>query len=48
MKKAYTLKIEEELLEQIKIRAEKENRSVSNLMETVLKNYIDLKDWAEK
>jgi hypothetical protein len=41
MKKPYTLKIEEEVLDQAKVQAEKENRSVSNLIETVLKKYLD-------
>jgi hypothetical protein len=41
MKKAYTLKIEEDLIEQIKKQAEKENRSASNLIETVMKAYVE-------
>lgn len=48
MKKAYTLKLDEKLLEELKVQAEKENRSVSNLIETVLMQYVDdakAKEW---
>ena len=39
-KKVYSVRLNEELLEELKKIAEKENRSLSNLVETVLKKYV--------
>lgn len=40
-KKAYGVRIEPEVMEQLRIIAKKKDRTVSNLIRVVLKNYID-------
>ena len=42
-KKVYSVRLNEELLKELKIIAEEENRSLSNLVETVLKKYVHSK-----
>ena len=39
-KKVFSLRLDEELIEKIKVLAEKENRTVSNYVETVLKKCV--------
>lgn len=41
-KKKFTTTVDEELLEQIKIQAIKEKRSVADLLEELIKNYIGM------
>jgi len=41
-KKVYSVRLDEELLNELKTIAENENRSLSNLVETVLKRYVQL------
>ena len=40
-KKAYGVRIEPEVMEQLRVIAKKKDRTVSNLIRVVLKNYID-------
>lgn len=40
-KKKFTTTVDEELLEQIKIQAIKERRSVSDLLEELIQKYLD-------
>ena len=39
-KKVLSTRLDEELIEELKIIAQEENRSVSNLVETILKRYV--------
>lgn len=39
-KKVYSFRFEESMVEELQVFAKRENRSLSNLVETVLKNYI--------
>ena len=39
-KKVYSVRLDEVLLHKLKTIAEKENRTLSNLVETVLKKYV--------
>ena len=39
-KKVVSIRLDEEFISKLKEQAEKENRSVSNLIETVMKNYL--------
>ncbi len=41
MKKVYSIRIEESVKKQLKKIADKENRTVANLIETLIKEYID-------
>jgi predicted DNA-binding protein len=41
MKKHYSIRIEETIIEQLKKIADKENRTVANLIETAIKQYIE-------
>lgn len=41
MKKPYSIRIEDKIIKQLEKIAEKENRTVANLIETALKQYID-------
>ena len=43
-KKVYSVRLDESLLNELKIIAESENRSLSNLVETVLKKYVHSKN----
>jgi len=40
-KKVLSLRVDEELIEKLKRVAEKENRSLSNCVETILKKYLE-------
>ena len=42
-KKVYSVRLDEELLKELKIIAKEENRPLSNLVETILKRYISSK-----
>jgi len=42
-KKVYSVRLDEELLNELKTIAKDENRTLSNLVETVLKKYINSK-----
>jgi len=42
-KKVYSVRLDEDLLKELKIVAKEENRSLSNLVETVLKKFVDSK-----
>ena len=42
-KKVYSVRLDEELLTELKIISNEENRSLSNLVETVLKRYVHSK-----
>ena len=42
-KKVYSVRLDEELLNELRIIAKEENRSLSNLVETVLKKYLHSK-----
>ncbi len=46
-KKVYSFRLDEALVEQLRVRAREENRSLSNYIETVLKQHLVRKD-AEK
>ena len=48
VKEATSLKIEKEVLERIKIQAKKENRPISNFIETVLIKYLEEQEEKEK
>ena len=39
-KKVYSVRLDEELLTELKMISKEENRSLSNLVETVLKKYV--------
>ncbi len=41
LKKITTLRLDDDLSDKLKIIAEKENRSLNNLIETILKNYVE-------
>ena len=40
-KKTYSFRLEDELVEALRRLAEKENRKLSNMVETILKKYVD-------
>jgi len=40
-KKVMSIRLDETLIEKLKVVAEKENRPLSNLIETILKHYIE-------
>lgn len=40
-KKTTSVRLDEETLKRLKFQAEKENRNVSNLIETIIKQYLD-------
>ena len=40
-KKNFMTNLNPELIEELKIEAKKQNRSTNNLIETILKNYLD-------
>ena len=40
-KKVYSFRFDEKMILEIRKHAEKENRSLSNFMETILKNYLN-------
>ena len=42
-KKVYSVRLDEELLNELKKIADEENRTLSNLVETVLKRYVQSK-----
>jgi len=42
-KKVYSVRLDEELLTELKVISKEENRSLSNLVETVLKKYVHSK-----
>jgi len=42
MKTSYTIRIDSELIEKLKIKAKAENRSFNNYIETALKNHDDI------
>ncbi|MBC8585352.1 DUF6364 family protein [Youxingia wuxianensis] len=42
-KKVYSFRLEERMVEQLKSCAEKENRTLSNMVETILKSYLERK-----
>jgi len=42
-KKVYSVRLDEELLAELKAISKEENRSLSNLVETVLKKYLQSK-----
>ena len=39
-KKVYSVRLEEDLIKELKIISKKENRTLSNLVETILKKYL--------
>ena len=43
-KKVLSVRLDEEFIDELKILAKKENRSLSNLIETVLKRYASSKE----
>lgn len=43
-KKVYSFRLDEELAERLKVQAAAENRNLSNLIETVLKEYLKKKE----
>lgn len=43
-KKVYSFRLTEELIENLKLLAEDENRPLSNLVETILMRYFDTKE----
>lgn len=43
-KKVYSFRLEEELVENLKIYAKKDNRTLSNFVETILKEHLDKKE----
>ena len=47
-KKVVSVRLEEELISKLKEAAEKQNRSLSNLVETVLKEYVSKENMTEK
>ena len=40
-KKTYSFRLEDELVEALRRLAEKENRKLSNMVETILKKYVE-------
>ena len=42
-KKVLSVRLEEEFIDELKIIAKKENRPLSNLIETILKKYVNSK-----
>ena len=40
-KKTYSFRLEDELVEALRKLAEKENRKLSNMVETILKKYVE-------
>ena len=48
VKEATSLKIDKEVLEKVKIQAKKENRPMSNFIETVLIKYLEEQENKEK
>ena len=40
-KKTYSFRLEDELVEALRQLAEKENRKLSNMVETILKKYVE-------
>ena len=42
-KKVYSVRLDEELLTELKAISKEENRSLSNLVETILKKYVNSK-----
>ena len=47
-KKVYSVRLDEELLAELKAISKEENRSLSNLVETVLKKYVDSRRESQK
>jgi len=43
-KKVYSVRLDEELLTELKVISKEENRTLSNLVETVLKKYVSFKN----
>ena len=42
-KKVLSIRLDEEMIEELRVSAKKENRTLSNLIETVLKDYLKRK-----
>ena len=40
-KKVYSFRFDEELIEKLRKEGEKQNRSLSNMVETILKQYLE-------
>ena len=47
-KKVFSVRLDEELIEKLRVIAETQNRTLSNLVETVLKRYAETKGTGEK
>lgn len=47
-KKNHSIRFPEELIEKLRYFAESENRSLSNMIETILKNYVEEREAREK
>ncbi len=43
-KRVYSFRLSEQMVEELQKHAENENRSLSNLVETILKNYLKRKN----
>ncbi|WP_066645039.1 DUF6364 family protein [Christensenella timonensis] len=42
-KKVLSIRLDEEMIEELRVSAKKENRTLSNLIETILKDYLKRK-----
>lgn len=47
-KKTYSFRLEEDLVEQLRIYAKEENRNLSNMIETILLQYVSKRVEGEK
>lgn len=47
-KKVYSFRFNEDMVDQLKVCAKEENRTLSNLVETILLNYLRDKDQARR
>ena len=47
-KKTYSFRLEENLVEQLRVYAKEENRNLSNMIETILLQYVSKREAREK
>lgn len=47
-KKTYSFRLEENLVEQLRVYAKEENRNLSNMIETILLQYVSNREAREK
>lgn len=47
-KKTYSFRLEEDLVEQLRVYAKEENRNLSNMIETILLQYVSNREAREK